>query len=661
MHPVEVSRWLTVTADMVRQHALNTGDGFAEWVHCDAERAAREMPFGGAIVQGFLQLSLLIQLCQDIADDDPYDINHSLNYGFDRLRFLHPLVVGRAVRVRVLQREKTPHPRGGMRLKLTLELEDDQGNIVLAADWLFYRQPLAAPAPADCSLSAESWARLLQQQATDQPEQITWVLAEQQLTNAQAWQQVQALAAVLRQCGLRPGDRVLVLSAPRPEAWALFLACSLCQAVYTPLDPSSRDATLGRQINQADPALLFDFLPEPRLPAQTGLLHWPLEQALDFAGLLTALADVQARPAQTPHTDNRLLDTADGRLLLFTSGSSGAPKGVLHGEKSLLRLVSLTAQGLGLTPASVMLCHLPLGHVSGLLDCCAAAQLAGSRLVFQPEGKPARVLASVREQAVTLLLGTPGWFARLLADKHWPISDHHSLQRLVLIAERPGVELCRQLVRSGVTVQRGYGLSEGGSLVTLTEPGLSADALCASIGLPLSGIGMRLVDDVGLDVPAASTGEIQLNRDARFLAYWRDPQATQQALTPDGWLRTGDMACRTPAGLSLQGRLSGRFVSHGQAVLPELIEEALESLDQVVQAVVVAIPDARQGRVTVAFVIPSGFDVEAVTLESALSSLLPVEQMPRHWVLSANFPLLPIGKPDRALLQKDAEHLFAGR
>lgn len=657
----EQSRWLTVTRQMVNQHALTTGDGYAEWVHCDDQRAAREMAYGGAIVQGFLQVALLIQLCQDVGDDDHYDINHSLNYGFDRLRFLHPLVVGRAVRVRVLSREKTPHPRGGIRLKLAVELEDDQGNVVLAADWLFYRQPMPAPAVKEHAPVPSRWAELLQRQALESPDAVAWALAGQVLSHAQVWRDVQALANALRQAGVGSGDRVAVLAAARPEPWALFLACCLCDAIYVALDPVCRDATLAKQVEQADPALLLDLLSEPRLPEQPGLLCWATGKvALDQ--LAAHLAALRCRSAQTPHPENRLLDTRDARLLVFTPGSSGDPKGVLHSEAALLRMAAAIGRGLELSAASRMLCHLPMGHLSGLLDACAATQLVGGRLVFQPDAKPASVLATLSSQAVSVLIGVPAWFSRLLADKQWSQTDVSNLQRIVLIAERPGTELCRRLLKTRAIVQRGYGLSEGVSLCSLSAPGLVTADLNESVGTVLPEIKSRLVDELGLDVTLGTAGEIQLSSDWRFLAYWRDPQATQAALTPDGWLRTGDMAVADAQGaLRLQGRLAGRFVSVGQVMVPELIEEALESLDQVVQAVVVSVTDAVRGAVAVAFVIPAGFQVEATELEVALAALLPAEQMPAHWVLSADFPLLPIGKPDRALLQKDAEHLFAGR
>ncbi|SDU07232.1 AMP-binding protein [Halopseudomonas salegens] len=657
----EQSRWLTVTRQMVNQHALTTGDGFAEWVHCDDDRAAREMPYGGAIVQGFLQVALLIQLCQDIGDDDHYDINHSLNYGFDRLRFLHPLVVGRAVRARVNSREKTPHPRGGIRLKLAVELEDDQGNVVLAADWLFYRQPIPAPINSNLTTAGVSrWTEVLQQLAASRPDKPAWTLAEQTFTHNQVWREVQQLASALRQAGIRPGDRVAVLASPRPEPWALFLACCACDAIYVALDPAGRDTTLTTQIAQADPALIMDLLAEPRLTEQPGLLQWStVEVALPQ--LAAAIAAVQCRAAQTPHPENALLDTRDARLLVFTPGSSGEPKGVLHSEATLLRMAAEISRGLDLTARSRMLCHLPMGHLSGLLDTCAAAQWVGAKLVFQPVNKPAKVLATISGEAISVLIGVPAWCVRLLADKRWAHSDFSALQRIVLIAERPGTELCRRLLKTGAIVQRGYGLSEGVSLCSLSPPGLAAPELSESVGRILPGIRARLVDELGLDVPEGAAGEIQLPRDWRMLAYWRDPQSTQAVLTPDGWLHSGDLAVADAAGtLRLQGRLAGRFLSVGQEVVPEVIEEALESLDQVVQAVVVSVSDAVRGAVGVAFVVPVNFQVDAAELEAALSELLPVEQLPRHWVLSADLPLLSIGKPDRALLSLDAEHVFAG-
>ncbi|QRF57447.1 MaoC/PaaZ C-terminal domain-containing protein [Variovorax paradoxus] len=138
------SEWHRITQDMVARYAELSGDGEGEWIHLDPERAAREAGYGGAIVQGFFQVSHLIKLSGEAMRSLlPFDTNHALNYGFDRLRFVRPMPVGARFRARVRIAEVTPKPGDSFLLKEALQLELEDGTVTLAADWLFFLGPRA--------------------------------------------------------------------------------------------------------------------------------------------------------------------------------------------------------------------------------------------------------------------------------------------------------------------------------------------------------------------------------------------------------------------------------------------------------------------------------------------------------------------------------------
>ena len=134
-----VSPWRVIDQATVDQYAVISGDGEGEWVHLDPERAAREAPYGGTIVPGFLQVANLTRLFGEAVEGiGGIDVNHALNYGFDRLRFVTPLPVGAAFRARVKVTDIRPHPAGGYVVKQNVSLEKTDGALTLAAEWLFY-------------------------------------------------------------------------------------------------------------------------------------------------------------------------------------------------------------------------------------------------------------------------------------------------------------------------------------------------------------------------------------------------------------------------------------------------------------------------------------------------------------------------------------------
>jgi len=138
------SDWHRITQDMVERYAALSGDGEGEWIHLDPTRAAREADYGGSIVQGFFQVSHLIRLTGEAMRSLlPFDSNHALNYGFDRLRFVRPMPVGARFRARVRIMDVTPKPEGSFLLKEEVQLQLEDGTVTLAAEWLFFLGPRA--------------------------------------------------------------------------------------------------------------------------------------------------------------------------------------------------------------------------------------------------------------------------------------------------------------------------------------------------------------------------------------------------------------------------------------------------------------------------------------------------------------------------------------
>jgi long-chain acyl-CoA synthetase len=262
--------------------------------------------------------------------------------------------------------------------------------------------------------------------------------------------------------------------------------------------------------------------------------------------------------------------------------------------------------GLALTADDVTLGALPFFHVFGLNAVLGISLAAGATTVLPDQFDAAGAVRAVRDDRVTVIAGVPAMYHAFLAlDDTAASSDSFASVRLAVSGAAPlGHELFDGMrKRFDVVVHEGYGLTEASPIVTTSAIGRREPAP-GSIGPPLPGIDVRLVDADGTDVLPGDPGEIWLHGPNVFPGYWRDPEATARALTPDGWLRTGDIAVMDDAGeLSLVDRAKDLVIVSGFNVYPAEVEEVLLDHPDVAEAAVVGEPDPRTGEAVVAFVV----------------------------------------------------------
>jgi long-chain acyl-CoA synthetase len=386
------------------------------------------------------------------------------------------------------------------------------------------------------------------------------------------------VAGALRSEGVEPGDRVAIEGDNTVAFVASYLGALRIGGVAVPLNPHAPEAELTRELAAVEPSVV-------------------LRPPLDGTG-------GDAEPAAPVDRD-----AADPAVLLFTAGTAGAPKAAMltHGNlASNIRQV-LDHPGLALTADDVSLGALPLFHVFGLNAVLGIGLAAGASTVLIDHFQPAAALRAVREHRVTVLAGVPAMYHAFLDldDATAPPDAFTSLRLAVSGAAPLGEELFEGMrKRFDVVVHEGYGLTEASPIVTTSAIG-RRDPAPGSIGPPLPGVDVRLVDADGADVLPGDPGEIWVHGPNVFPGYWRDPNATATALTDDGWLRTGDIAVADDTGeLSLVDRAKDLVIVSGFNVYPAEVEEVLLEHPDVAEAAVVGEPDPRTGETIVAFVVP---------------------------------------------------------
>lgn len=414
-------------------------------------------------------------------------------------------------------------------------------------------------------------------------------------TNLEQLGMAGSLAGLLRDYGVAPGDRVVVMMPNSPGLTTAFPAIWTIGAAIVPVIPQWTAAEVAEILRNsgATVALTVPRL-APRL-AQAGALAGALEHLLVLgeAGLPRAvnIAPLLAGTASIKTPVDRTAE--DIAILLYTSGTTGSPKGVvLTHENFLAALEGVLRQNPALGPGP-MLHPLPLTHVYGVLMQFLANRW-GISSVLVPYFEPKPVLETIERYRVQYMPVVPTMLVYLLNYPDRSRYDVSSLSHITsggaALPERLRVDFERAF---GCRVQQGYGLSESASIATAYQ--LKQAYRPGSVGQPVPGVEVRILDDRGQPLPPRSIGEICLSGLNITRGYWRDPDSTRQAIR-DGWLHTGDVGYLDEEGyLFITDRKKDLIIKGGENVSPREIEEALYLHPDVRQAAVVGVPDAIYG------------------------------------------------------------------
>jgi acyl-CoA synthetase (AMP-forming)/AMP-acid ligase II len=321
-----------------------------------------------------------------------------------------------------------------------------------------------------------------------------------------------------------------------------------------------------------------------------------------WAEFLAAASDADAAEVERRAA---ALTSSDPSDILFTSGTTGAPKGVVQTHAGTLQVATDWVAMTGLRAGDRYLMVNPYFHMFGLKAGILASLVAGATMLPEPVFDPARVLARVEAERVTVLPGAPTLYQALLDHPGRDDHDLASLRVAVTGAADIPVELIRR-VRAELpfsVVIAGYGLTEAGT-ATGTSPDDDAETIATTVGRPRPGFEVRIVDAHGTDVAPGSEGEIVVRSNSVMRHYLDDPAATAEVLSPDGWLKTADLGRVDGAGcLHIVGRAKDMFIVGGFNAYPAEIENALLRHPDIQQAAVIGIPDDRLGEVGMAFVV----------------------------------------------------------
>ncbi|MEU6347502.1 long-chain fatty acid--CoA ligase [Streptomyces sp. NPDC046977] len=461
-----------------------------------------------------------------------------------------------------------------------------------------------------------------------------------------------AMARRLRDRGVAPGDRVAIMLPNTPEFAVAYFGALRAGGIVVPMNPLLKSPEVAYYLGDSGARLLFVWhavAGEARAGARQAGAEVVVVEPGGFDGLLAS------GPSAGDMTDRHADDTA---VILYTSGTTGHPKGAELTHANLTRNRDVAAEVIRLGPGDVVFGGLPLFHAFGQTCTLNASVTAGACLTLVQHFRAESALAVLAEHGVTVLAGVPTIFRRLLQP---PGRESYDLSRLRLCISG-GASLPGQVLRDfeaafGCAVLEGYGMSET-SPVAAFNP-LQGAHKPGSVGIPVPGVRMQVVDGKGEEVPCGETGEIVISGHNVMKGYWRRPEDTAAAIR-DGRLHTGDLGRVDEDGYFwIVGRQKDVIIRGGNNVYPREIEAVLYTHPAVAEAAVVGLPDADLGEeVGAAVVLAPGAHATAGELREYVKSRVAAYKYPRRiWMVDA----LPKGPTGKVLKQEIAPPAGAGR
>ncbi len=441
------------------------------------------------------------------------------------------------------------------------------------------------------------------------------------------------LAQLLILRGVQTGDRLCVYLVNSVEMIDIYIACVKLGVIFVPINILYRDREITHILNDAEPVAV---IANGEVP--TSLPVWtPAELSAEAAALLNE------RPA-------RAIDGDAPAGIIYTSGTTGASKGAVltHNNFAANAINLLTSWQI--TSADRFLLALPLFHVHGLgngLHCWLAS---GCRMRLLERFEQQKAAAEFLDFRPTLFFGVPTIYVRLLDIPEADARRIGAAMRLFVSGSAPlSAQVFEEFrARFGHAILERYGMSE--NMMNMSNPYLG-ERRAGSVGLPLPGVSVRLLNPEGQPVAEGETGEVYLKGSNVFAGYWRREDATSAAFL-DGYFKTGDLAVRSTDGYyTLCGRKSDLIISAGFNIYPREIEEFLEEQDGVVEAAIAARPDRARGEVPVAYIVVSR-PVAAADLEACCREKLASFKVPREFIVVDKLPRNALGKVQKHLLKQ---------
>jgi long-chain acyl-CoA synthetase len=447
------------------------------------------------------------------------------------------------------------------------------------------------------------------------------------------------VAGLLRERGLRPGDRVGIMMPNVAEVPVVYYGILRAGGVVVPMNPLLKAREVAYYLGDSGAGLVFAwhaFAAEARAGAEQAKADLIVVDEVDFPDLLASAS---------PDDEVAERGDSDTAVILYTSGTTGQPKGAELTHGNLISNTDVARTDIvRARPEDVIFGGLPLFHVFGQTVALNVAVASGACLTLLPRFDPAHALQIIAGHRVTVFEGVPTMYVALLHQPDHADHDVSTLRTCISGGAALPVEVLRGFEEAFCcTVLEGYGLSETSPVASFNHPGQERKP--GSIGTPIRAVQMRVVDNADHEVPQGEVGEIVIRGPNVMKGYWLRPEATAEAIR-DGWFHSGDLARVDEEGyFYIVDRKKDMIIRGGYNIYPREIEEVLYEHAAVAEAAVIGLPHPALGEeVGAAVALKPGATVSAEQLREYVKGQVAAYKYPRHVWIVDRLPKGPTGK-----------------
>jgi fatty-acyl-CoA synthase len=517
------------------------------------------------------------------------------------------------------------------------------------------------------ALKELSFWQVFAMRAAEQPEAEALVLNSIRLTYRQLAEKATHLAAGLYAHGLRKGDRLAMIMPNWVEYIIAYLASARLGTVLVPLNVRYRANEIEFMLRNSGAKLVvtcaefgdFDFVAllkeiKPRLPELQEIVV--VGQASGGQGVVSwesvLNADVKSGAVEPAEINSR----EDLLAIMYTSGTTGVPKGVMLTHYNVVANALTVAELLEITEADRFLAAVPLFHIFGMSPTTVTALGTGASLILMDIYRPEEALALVEKERITIKHGVPTMFILELNNPNFNRYDLSSLRTGIIAAAPAPAEIIKRIRRDmGCDIASAYGLTETSPSLTITRFGDDDRVRAETVGSALPGVEIKILDDDEQEVAHGTVGELICRSPGLMKGYFNMPEATASAINPEGWFFTGDLATLDETGqVRIVGRKKEMINRGGFKIYPREIEELYYKHPKVQEIAIVGLPDPVLGEKSCACIkLKDGQSADAQEMRDYLRGKVADYKIPDFVRFVENFPMTSSGKIRKVQLREE--------
>ena len=476
-----------------------------------------------------------------------------------------------------------------------------------------------------------------------------------QITRQAFFSTCERYCAFFLEIGIKAGDRIVVQSPKTTDSLCLYISAIMAGGIYIPLNPDFTDAEVSYYLNDSKPTI-FICVPERaeslmKIASESDV---PFTYTIGTKDIGTFYEEVYLRDAKFTEVIPR--EEEDIAAILYTSGTTGKPKGAMISHRALSSNALILRKEWRFTSQDVLIHALPVFHTHGLFVATNVALVSGAKLLFLDKFDSDKIIKAM--PFATSLMGVPTFYTRLLQHADLSIAAKH--MRLFISGSAPLLAQTHEewKEKTGHAILERYGMTEANMVTSNPYKGIRK---AGTVGIPLEGIKVRITSQETMEeVGEGQVGSLEIKGANLFTGYWQNPEKTASEFRKDGYFISGDLACRDNDGyISIVGREKDLIISGGFNIYPKEIEAVLDELPDVIESAIIGVYHADFGEAVVAVVVKK--EQASLTEEDIIgyvSSQLVNYKRPKHVAFASNLPRNSMGKVQKNVLREQFKSLF---